>query len=180
MINVKKNIIILKYLFFIFLVSTYIAGFFLRENIAGGAEQDFINFTWPAILAFKDSFFGTLKNYYTIGEGSPPLFHILNAYLNPFTFSELAFQGSITLLSALNILFFSNILKEKYKISQLDALLYSSIFLILPFFRSSAFWGLTENLGWLFLILSIKFYLNYENPKVKKKNVIYIPHSFFF
>ena len=69
-----KNKIINKYFFFIFLVLTYIIGFFLRENIAGGAEQDFINFTWPAILSFKNNFLSTLKNYYTIGEGSPPLF----------------------------------------------------------------------------------------------------------
>ena len=82
-------------------------------------------------------------------------------------------------MSFLNILFFSSILKEKYKISQLDALIYSSLFLILPFFRSSAFWGLTENLGWLFLILSIKFYLNYENSIVRKK-IFYLFLSVFF
>ena len=40
--------------------------------------------------------------------------------------------------------------------------------MILPFFRSSAFWGLTENLGWLFLILSIKYFIRIEKKdKIK-------------
>ena len=95
-----------------------------------------------------------------------PLFHILNAYLNPFTYNEKSFQLSICAISFLNVIFFSQILKQKYKIKTIDSYLYSSIFLILPFFRSSAFWGLTENLGWLFLILTIKFYLVVYKNKV--------------
>ena len=29
---------------------------FFRENIAGGAEQDFLKFTWPLIISFKENF----------------------------------------------------------------------------------------------------------------------------
>ena len=106
----KDRIIYIKYFYLYAVIVSYITGFFLRENIAGGAAKDFINFTWPAIQSFKVNFFLTLKNYYSIGEGSTPLFHILNAYLNPFTHSEIAFQGSITILSLLNVIFFSNII----------------------------------------------------------------------
>ena len=164
--NIIKS---LKYIYLFFLLQLYLIGFFLRENIAGGAEKDFITFTWPLIEAFKENFFLTLKNYYSYGEGSTPLFHILNAYLNPFTFNQFVFQGSITFLSLLNVVFFADVLNEKYKISKLDSFVYASIFLILPFFRSSAYWGLTENLGWLFLILSLKFYLKFESLKIKNK-----------
>ena len=94
-------------IFFLFLIFlSYFIGFFLRENIAGGAENDFLDFTWPAILAFKDSFYSTLLNYGKFGEGSLPLFHIINAYLNPFTQNQYLFQTSITLLSLLNLVFF--------------------------------------------------------------------------
>ena len=158
----KKVIINVKSLIISLMFISYLFGFFLRENLAGGAENDFISFTWPAIEAFKRNFFLTLKNYGTFGEGSTPLFHILNAYLNPFTFSQISFQASITCLSLLNVLFFSQILKEKYKFDNLNSLFYSSVFLILPFFRSSAFWGITENFGWLFLILSIKYFIRIE------------------
>ena len=162
----EKNIFYLK-IFLLFLIfSSYIYGFYARENIAGGAEADFKNLTWKGILLFKDNFLDTIYNYGKIGEGSLPLFHILNAYLNPFTYSEESFQLSICVISFLNVIIFSQILKQKYKIKIIDSYLYSSIFLILPFFRSSAFWGLTENLGWLFLILTIKFYLVINKNKV--------------
>ena len=153
----KKKYIIPKYFFLIFFITSYIIGFFLRENVAGGAEQDFLNFTWPLINSFKKDLLFTIINYGTFGEGSLPLFHIINAYLNPFTFNQIIFQGSITLISLLNVLFFSQIIEKKFNLKKIDALLYSSIFLILPFFRSSAFWGITENFGWLFLLLSIKY-----------------------
>ena len=164
----KKNttFLYIKILCLLFLICSYFFGFFNRENIAGGAESDFYNLTWKGILLFKSNFFGTLSNYSSIGEGSLPMFHILNAYLNPFTYSPLSFQFSITILSLLNVIFFSQIIRQKFNLNQLDSYLYACIFLILPFFRSSAFWGLTENLGWLFLILSIKFFLVPEKTKI--------------
>ena len=148
---------------------SYLFGFILRENIAGGARADFESFTWPLITAFKTNFFDTLINYGSYGEGSLPLFHIINAYLNPFSFDKFLFQASITIVSLLNVVFFSQIISHKYKVKKINSLLLSSIFLLLPFFRSSAFWGITENFGWLFLILSIKYYNIYENNSFKDK-----------
>ncbi len=161
----NKNISFIKIISLLAIICSYFIGFFQRENIAGGAETDFYNLTWKGILAFKSNFLDTLYNYSSIGEGSLPMFHILNAYLNPFTYSPQSFQFSITIISLLNVIFFSQIIRKRFNLKKLDSYLYSSIFLILPFFRSSAFWGLTENLGWLFLILSIKFYLISEKRK---------------
>ena len=167
----SKNISYFKILILILIFLLYANGFYLRENIAGGAESDFNNFTWKGIQAFKTNFLHTIVNYGAIGEGSLPMFHIINAYLNPFAFNPYIFQLSISIVSLFNVLFFSKILRQKYDLSILDSYLYSSIFLILPFFRSSAFWGLTENLGWLFLILSIKFF---SRNRQKKRNVFLV------
>ena len=109
-----------------------------------------------------------------------PLFHIINAYLNPFTFNQIIFQGSITLISLLNVLFFSQIIEKKFNLKKIDALLYSSIFLILPFFRSSAFWGITENFGWLFLLLSIKYYNLIDKNKSSEQIKIIFFNLFIF
>ena len=135
----EKNLINFKFFLFFLILLSYFLGFYYRENIAGGAEADFNNLTWKGILAFKNNFTETLFNYGAIGEGSLPLFHIINAYLNPLSYSQVSFQFSICLLSLLNVVFFSQILRQKYKINNVDSYLYSSIFLILPFFRSAAF-----------------------------------------
>tara|TARA_A100001015_G_scaffold297870_1_gene379886 strand:+ start:6138 stop:7400 length:1263 start_codon:yes stop_codon:yes gene_type:complete len=169
----NRKYISLKNFFLLFFSTSYVFGFLLRENIAGGAEDDFLNFTWPVIISFKQDFLYTIENYGSFGEGSFPLFHIINAYLNPFSFNQIYFQASIAVISTLNVIVFSQIIEEKFKLKKIDAILYSSIFLILPFFRSSAFWGITENFGWLFLLLSIKYY-NLTNQTNKNEDIKFI------
>ena len=153
----------IKFISFLLILISYFLGFFLRENIAGGAEADFLNHTWPAIKSFQLDFIYTIKNYGKFGEGSWPMFHILNAFINPFTDTQIKFQFSITCISLLNFFIFENIIRNKFKIKRVDSLLISSIILLLPLFRSSAFWGITENVGWLFLLLAFRYYLKLEN-----------------
>ena len=47
MIKLKIDELIKISIIFLIFVS-YFAGFNLRENLAGGAEEDFLQFTWPA------------------------------------------------------------------------------------------------------------------------------------
>ena len=173
----SETIFNFKQIIILLISISFFSGFYLRENIAGGAESDFLNLTYPAIIAFKNNFYDTLLNYGKFGEGSLPLFHILNAYLNPFIENQYLFQLSITLLSLINVYLFFEIVKKKFSLKNLDALLYASLFLLLPFFRSSAYWGLTENIGWLFLLLSIK---NYIDLKEKNSEIIKIFYVCFF
>ena len=172
----------LKIFFLIAVIFSYFFGFFIRENLAGGAESDFISFTWPIIQSFKDNFFYTIKNYGIFGEGSWPTFHIINAFLNPLTNSQINFQFSMTILSLINFLILGKIIKEKYNLETLDSLLFASIILLLPLYRASAYWGITENLGWLFLLIAIQFYIKLENinKKISKEILINIFLVCFF
>ena len=56
----KKNIYYLKILIFFLILVSYFYGFYIKENIAGGAEADFRNLTWKGILSFKNNFIGTI------------------------------------------------------------------------------------------------------------------------
>ena len=132
--------IVIYYLLFYFIFMA----FFREKILLAVLNRIFSNSTWPLIISFKENFFYTLKNYGSFGEGSFPLFHILNAYLNPFTFDKLYFQGSITVISFLNFIFLAQVIKKNFEITLLT-LIFSSALLFLPFFRSSAYWGITEN-----------------------------------
>ena len=90
-----KKIDLFKILLLFLIILSYFVGFFLRENSAGGAESDFIYHTWPAIQGLKEDFFLSIKNFGKFGEGSWPMFHILNAFINPFTETQFSFQFSI-------------------------------------------------------------------------------------
>ena len=162
---------VLLKLFVIFLISvSFFLGYFLRENAVGGGAE-FFKLSWPIIQSLKKDFLFTIKNYSSFGDGTIPFSHIINAYLNPFSDIIENFQLSTTIISFVIFLIFALILKKAFvQVNFVDILLTSSVFLLLPFFRTSAFWGKNENYGWLFCILALYFFSEIKkdlsnNPK---------------
>ena len=137
---------------------SFFLGYFLRENSAGGGPE-FYELSWPIIQSFREDFLFTLKNYGSFRDYNLPFSHIVNAYINPFSNNVENFQLSITIISFGIFLIFSAVLKKFFKnINFVDILLLSSTILLLPLFRTSAFWGKNENYGWLFFILALYFF----------------------
>ena len=162
---------VLLKLFVIFLISvSFFLGYFLRENAVGGGPE-FYELSWPIIQSFKEDFLFTIKNYASFGDGTIPFSHIINAYLNPFSGVTKNFQLSTTIISFVIFSIFALILKKTFThVNFIDILLTSSVLLLLPFFRTSAFWGKNENYGWLFCILALYFFSEIKkdlsnNPK---------------
>ena len=161
--TLKKNSI--SKIFFLFtILSFFIIGFFFKDLAPGGAAGDFQNITWPLLLSFKEDFFFSIKNYGAFGEGSYPLFYIINSYINPFTSTQTEFLFSITFISFITVVLLALLIKKNIStITNLDSLLTASIILILPFYISSSYWGTTENFGWFFFILSLLFFNKIKN-----------------
>ena len=165
-----------RYFFFKILVICLISisfflGYFLRENSAGGGLE-FYQLSWPIIQSFKSDFLFTINNYSSFGDGTIPFSHIINAYLNPFSDVDTHFQLSITVISFVIFFIFALILKKIFSdIEFIDILLTSSVILLLPMFRTSAFWGKNENYGWLFFILALYFFSEI------KKSISKIPNN---
>jgi hypothetical protein len=137
---------------------SFFLGYFLRENAVGGGPE-FYSMEWPIIQSLKNDFLFTINNYGLMNDYTMPFAHMMNAYLNPFSNDITNFQLSNTIISFLIFLVFAIVLKKIFShINFLDILLISSVFLILPFFRTSAFWGKQENYGWLFLVISFYFF----------------------
>ncbi len=100
--------------------------------------------------------------------------------MNPFSYNKFYFILSVTFLSFLTFILFSILLKKNFsKISNIDCLLTGSTILLLPFFRSSAYGGTTENFGWLFFILSL-FFLNKIKDCFEKNKELKFFNLFFF
>jgi len=149
---------------------SFFLGYFLRENSVGGGRE-FYELSWPIIQSFKEDFLFTIKNYGTFGDYTIPFSHILNAYINPFSNDIENFQLSITIISFVIFLIFALAIKKIFKhINFVDILLTSSVILLLPFFRTSAFWGKNENYGWLFFILALYFFSEIKKDISKNPN----------
>jgi len=167
---ILNKAVLLKLIVICLIFVSFFLGYFLRENAVGGGAE-FYDLTWPIIQSFKKDFLFTIKNYASFGDGTIPFSHIINAYLNPFSGVTENFQLSTTIISFVIFSIFALILKKTFThVNFIDILLTSSVLLLLPFFRTSAFWGKNENYGWLFCILALYFFSEIKkdlsnNPK---------------
>ena len=172
--------VLLKLIVICLIFVSFFLGYFLRENAVGGGTE-FYDMEWPIIQSLKKDFLFTIKNYGLMRDFTMPFPYIMHAYLNPFSNHVTNFQLSNTIISFIIVLIFAIVLKRKFShINFVDNLLIASVFLILPFFRTSAFWGKQENYGWLFLIIAFYFFSEIRKNISKKPSNTDILNVIFF
>ena len=157
----------LIYLLIFLNILTFLFGFIYSEE-HGASILDANLHTYPAIEGLKNNFIQNIITYGKYGENSYPLHHIIYAYTNPFEVGSLFYRLQSCTLSLIVIIFFYLILNLRFKIKIEEALFLSSILLLSPYFRTSAYWGMTENTGLIFLIISIFFFIKLQKTDDEK------------
>ena len=162
------------------IISSFLFGFFIRENSAGagGFNGDFQH-VWKNLNTFKkntiiDAIKITAKpdspldneNYF---QGTrPPLIYIIQS-LNPLIGSQESFFINVFFLSILCFLFFLLIINKIYSDQdKYTVALISSLLLTSPYFRTSAFWALEENYAIFTTIITSYFLIKFN--KLEKNN----------
>ena len=155
MFRLNKNYI--NYFLFFLIVVSYFFGFFFNENSAGaGGYKGDITWILKNIEIFKtNNLIDAIFDEKLFGNRTP-LIYIINKIFNPFFFEYEKYRYSISLFSFLGIFIFYLGLKNKFKeVNQSNLLLISSVILLSPYYRTSAYWALNENYGIFFSILSL-------------------------
>ena len=165
MILNKKKIILFLIIFTYF---SFILGFILNENSAGAGSYDGdISWIWKNIQIFENNNLIQAINHPDFFGNRTPLSYILHKYLNPFVHNYENFRISVLSLSLFGPIIFYFILKNNFPDIDRNLLfLISSILLLSPYYRTTAFWGLDENYALISTLLSflfLKFYINNLN-----------------
>ena len=168
----KRKIHFLNLVLYFGLSTTLLIGYFLGEDSSGsgGFPVDF-NSTWPVLkLIEKGEYFNFLE--YTIHF---PLHYYILYFFNLLVESKDAVRLLFTLISLITPYIFFLILKEKFLKTDLNKLFFLSqiIFLLLSF-RSGAIWANTQLTALLFFMISIFYFLKWENQRSKliDKNLV--------
>jgi len=149
-------------------VLSYFWGFYLDENSAGagGPKGDIVHI-WSNLKIYINNDIINSLNHPDYYDSRLPTAYLLHEYLNPFIETKIAFRRSVFVISLVLPLLFFLCLKQKFhKEDNLLLLLISSTVFLSPYFRTSAYWGLEENYGLIFLLLtflSLNNFLNNEN-----------------
>jgi len=155
----NKNIPI-KSLFALLVLIFYFLGYYIREISNGAGNGDLEHHIWKVIKDLEKDYYLTLKNYLDYGEATFPFFHSIQALFNPFIKTNIEYTFSNTLFNLLIItVFFYYLKKKEIFTSKQNIILVSFLILISPWFRSSSYWGMTENMAFFFVIPSL-YYLN--------------------
>lgn len=159
-INIRY-IFVLSYIFLLF-------GFFISEDLNGNALEDYVG-QFPIVVEFAEDYKNSFLNYDNLEKGnsrqSPIFFYALSLLY------KLGLNENTIRIINLNICFFSIIvfyfclkLKYPYIKNYLVALFAVSISFS-PSFRSLAIWPNSINLGLIFFLISIFYYLNFLEHK---------------
>lgn len=144
----KISIFILTLIF-----TFFIFGFFLRENSAGGGPLD-LEHEWHNFNLLKKNFLNFLNVDYEASRF--PLYHYLNIKINHYIFDKKDFINWFFLYSFLVPILFYLALKYNFKnVPKYKIYLIVSLIFLSPFFRTSSYWGLQENLAYIFFFLSL-------------------------
>lgn len=168
----KISIFILTLIF-----TSFIIGFFLRENSAGGGPID-LEHEWHNYKLLKENFSYFLNIDYEASRF--PLYHYLNIKINNFIFDKKDFINSFFLYSLLVPVFFFLALRYNFKnVPKYKIYLIVSLIFLSPFFRTSSYWGLQENLAYIFFFLSLISYQS-STKIIKKYLTIFLAFLSFY
>ena len=160
MLIIEKNK--LGFLIILLILLSYFFGFYIREISNGAGHIDLEHHIWLVISDLKKNYFQTIVNYQNngYGEATFPFFHSFQSFFNPAT-KNILYCLNNTIFNLFVIFIFYQFLKFK-KIefeNNFLIILIPFILLLSPWFRSSSYWGMTENFAFFFLIPSL-YYLD--------------------
>ena len=165
---IKKN-----HYFYFFLYITLLIGFLYDENTIGGAAYDF-SLISKAVISFSLNYQETLKNYYDFSITHYPYYYIFLSFLYGMFDSFYAVKLIILHISLILPFVFYKILKIKFGVKNIYVFYLPGILFLSPYFRSSAVWGLNDNIALIFFSLSIFFYLKTLNEKKENKILVFV------
>ena len=146
----------------------FFLGFIFDENSSGGGRIDFEH-TLSTIKVFKEGILNALSD--TRYESSrPPLFAILNK-LNPFNYSDYSLRISNLVFNSLIPIFFYIFIKKQNNFDKHVALIITSLIILSPYFRTTSYWALEENLPFLFFFITL---IILPQKKVSYRNIILV------
>ena len=171
--QLKKNTKIISFFLILLSIFSFFLGYYLDENSAGAGSYDGdFRTIWNNLQIFLNNDILSAITHPNYGDSRTPIAYILHKFFNPFLENEINYRRSVFIISLTIPLLFYFCLKQKFiKADNLLLLLISSTIFLSPYYRTSAYWGLQENYGYIFLLLTFLFlnsFLQNNNQKTFK------------
>lgn len=123
---------------------------------------DEFSYHYPTILKFAEQLpFPDLRDYHS---ATTPLFHLLFAAIGKIAGTDVKTLRVVNLvISYIGVIIFFTILAKRFNVRRQDALLYTFIFALSPYYFRTAFVVVTDNLPIIWLLCFFNFYIRYKD-----------------
>lgn len=154
----------------------FLVGFIVNEDLStGGAEWDFY-LTWPIIMGYSNFDFSTNLTTHM------PLHYMMLSSINAIFNNQYVVRLIYYFFSFFLPLFLYLNLKQIYKQNKTLMIIFSSSFLLIPFFRATAIWPNSHLTAIIFLLIGNYYYLKAKETnkfKYKIANLLFLSFSIY-
>ena len=167
---------------FLILYLTVLLGIYFNEDNLGGAAYDSIHH-FKIVQKFNENFFYTFSNFgkteLELGTRNSPVFWAFMSLFSKFiSFDSIRILNSLIIFATAIVFYKCLILKFK-NFNNLSLIILASMIFLSPSLRSLAIWPYSLSWGLFFFILSIYYYLKFQNNFDLKSSLLILINVIF-
>jgi hypothetical protein len=167
---------------FLILYLTVLLGIYFNEDNLGGAAYDSI-YHFQIVQKFNENFFYTFSNFgkteLELGTRNSPVFWAFMSLFSKFiSFDSIRILNSLIIL-ATAIMFYKCLILKFKNFNHLSLIILASMIFLSPSLRSLAIWPYSLSWGLFFFILSIYYYLKFQNNFDLKSSLLILINVIF-
>ena len=167
---------------FLILYLTVLLGIYFNEDNLGGAAYDSI-YHFKIVQKFNENFFYTFSNFgkteLELGTRNSPVFWAFMSLFSKFiSFDSIRILNSL-IIFATAIAFYKCLILKFKNFNHLSLIILASMIFLSPSLRSLAIWPYSLSWGLFFFILSIYYYLKFQNNFDLKSSLLILINVIF-
>jgi hypothetical protein len=153
------------FIFFIFYLTVFLGIYFNEDNLGGAAHDSIYHF--KIVQKFNENFFHTFSNFgeaeFGMDTRNSPIFWAFMSLFSKFISFDIIRVLNSLIIFATAIVFYKCLIIKFKNFNHLSLIILSSMIFLSPSLRSLAIWPYSLSWGLFFFILSIYYYLKFQN-----------------
>ena len=169
------------FIFFILYLTVLLGIYFNEDNLGGAAHDSIYHFT--IVQKFNENFFYTFSNFgkHELGLGtrnSPVFWAFISLFSKFLSFDLIRILNSL-IIFATGIVFYKCLVIKFKNFNHFSLIILASMIFLSPSLRSLVIWPYSLSWGLFFFILSIYYYLKFQNDFNLKSSLFILINVIF-
>lgn len=169
------------FIFFILYLTVLLGIYFNEDNLGGATHDSIIHF--KIVQKFNENFFYTFSNFgkqeLGLGTRNSPVFWAFMSLFSKYISFDLIRVLNSLIIFPIAIFFYKCLIIKFKNFNHLSLIILTSMIFLSPSLRSITVWPYSLSWGLFFFILSIYYYLKFQNNLNLKRSLLILTNIIF-